>query len=283
MTSPVPVCLRIARVAKVRIHNIIHSRSVSSTVNSDEISHFNRLAASWWDPNGPSRLLHRMNPLRLMFIHSLLPDSPMPKSSRWLEGFSVLDVGCGAGILTENLSRLGAFTDGLDASPEIIKVAKAHLRTDPKLNDENMPNYICCSIHDHDKDKKYDFVTAMEVVEHVDYPATFLKQAAGHVKPGGWLVLSTISRNSLSWLGAIVASEHFFRIVPKGTHSWEKFIKKRELKEYTEKLQDEDGKPWAKEVKTQDCIYDPLSGEWMFTSGMGFPSFNYFFAVRRTI
>jgi polyprenyldihydroxybenzoate methyltransferase/3-demethylubiquinol 3-O-methyltransferase len=253
-----------------------------STVNADEVSHFEGLAASWWDPYGSSRLLHRMNPLRLAFLKSLRSPSQHQESRNWLQGLSVLDIGCGGGILTENLSRLGAKVDGIDASPRAIEVAKAHLRTDPKLNSHNSPNYICGSIQDHANLPKYDLVTAMEVLEHVDYPGTFLSEIAGQVKPGGWLVVSTISRTWLAWLGTIVAAEKVIGIVPPGTHTWGKFIKEAELREHFTGLKDEIGRPWAAEARSRGCMYNPIRGEWQFVDSIGATAVNYFFAVRRT-
>lgn len=254
-----------------------------STINAKEVSHFDRLAATWWDPKGSSRLLHRMNLLRLSFINSLLPQSDLRHHKQWLKGYSVLDVGCGGGILTESLSRLGAATDGLDASPRAIEVAKAHIRTDPKLYTENPPNYICGSIHDHEKDSQYDIVTAMEVLEHVNYPTSFLKQVADHVKPGGWLVISTISRSWQSWLGAIVAAEKIMRIVPPGTHSWDKFINESELREFMRNLKDKNGEPWTRDVRSTECMYNPFRGEWQMVKCSRGPVFNYLFAARRTV
>src|SRR5438046_90153 len=102
--------------APFAIFNCMHIRRVS-TINAEEVFHFDRLAATWWEPEGSSRLLHRMNPLRLSFINSLLPQSDFRDPKKWLKGYSVLDVGCGGGILSESLSRLGAATEGLDASP----------------------------------------------------------------------------------------------------------------------------------------------------------------------
>jgi ubiquinone biosynthesis O-methyltransferase len=224
-----------------------------------------------------------MNPLRLSFINSLLTVPPERGPSKYLQGYRVLDVGCGGGILTENLSRLGATVDGIDASPKAIEVAKAHLRTDPKLILENPPNYICGSIHDHKPNHQYDIVTAMEVLEHVDYPSSFIEELATRVKPGGWLVLSTLSRTWSSWLGAIVASEKILGIVPEGTHSWEKFINESELREYFNGLRNEKGESWATDIKSSQCIYNPLRGEWQFGQGIGNTAFNYFIAARKMV
>jgi polyprenyldihydroxybenzoate methyltransferase / 3-demethylubiquinol 3-O-methyltransferase len=267
------------RTARASLLHIRHRRCISS-VNAEEVSHFDDLAATWWDPNGPSKLLHKMNLLRLQFINTLLPASQTSHPTQWLNGYSVLDIGCGGGILTESLARLGATTYAVDASSKAIEVAKKHLRTDPKLV-ENPPEYVCGSIEEHSLERKYDIVTAMEVLEHVDYPSSFLNRISEHVKPGGWLVVSTISRSWASWLGAIVASEKILRIVPEGTHSWEKFIKERELREFISNLTDDDGGKWATDMKSRGCVYNPLRGEWVFADGPGV--FNYFFAGRRRV
>jgi polyprenyldihydroxybenzoate methyltransferase / 3-demethylubiquinol 3-O-methyltransferase len=251
-----------------------------STINRAEVSHFDHLASSWWDPNGPSRLLHRMNPLRVQFITSLLPPVSAPTNQPLLN-YSVLDIGCGGGILSESLSRLGAQVHGVDASQRAIDAAAAHLRTDPKLSESNPPNYICGSIHNHPTAKLYNLVTAMEVLEHVDYPVDFLDEMARKVKPGGWAVLSTLSRTWLSWLGAVVTAERLIRIVPRGTHSWEKFVNESELRDYYTRLRDSTGHPWAAEVRTRWCGYSPFRGEWEFVDGNGVRAFNYFFAARR--
>jgi polyprenyldihydroxybenzoate methyltransferase / 3-demethylubiquinol 3-O-methyltransferase len=119
----------------------------------------------------------------------------------------------------------------------------------------------------------------MEVLEHVDYPSSFLNQVSEQVKPGGWLVVSTISRNWASWLGAIVASEKILRIVSKGTHSWEKFIQESELREFISNLREDDGEKWAMDIRSRGWVYNPLRREWGFADGVGV--FNYFFAGRK--
>lgn len=275
--------LRATQPARIAARVGAIQRRWISSINAEEVSHFDGLAATWWDPNGSSRLLHRMNPLRLSFITSLLPPTTTQNPTSLLHGQRILDVGCGGGILTESLSRLGAQVTGLDASPKAIQVAQSHILTDPKLSLSNPPSYICGSIHDHAKKEHYDIVTAMEVLEHVDYPGTFLEQVADCVKPGGWLVMSTISRNWTSWLGAIIASERVLRIVPRGTHSWEKFINESELREFIVRMKGEGVKDWAMDVRSKTCMYNPLRGEWHFENGPRKVGFNYFLAVRRAI
>jgi polyprenyldihydroxybenzoate methyltransferase / 3-demethylubiquinol 3-O-methyltransferase len=254
----------------------------ASTVNADEISHFDQLAATWWDPNGSSRLLHKMNPLRLAFILSLLPNPTTRSPSQSLDGYSILDVGCGGGILTESLARLGADVHGIDASPRAIDVARAHARTDPQLLlGKHPPKYSRGSIQDISVDEKYDIVTAMEVLEHVDYPSAFIKGIGDRVKPGGWMVFSTIARNWVSWLGAIVAAEHVLRIVPTGTHSWSKFINEQEMREFLQSWKDESGNPWIRDITARPCIYNPLTGNWQFSGSGKFAAINYFMAAQR--
>ena len=254
-----------------------------STIDPGEVLHFDNLAATWWDPHGSSRLLHRMNPLRLEFIKSLLPVSESSNDSRYLRGYSILDVGCGGGILTESFARLGATTKGIDASSKAVEVAKAHLRTDPILMRDNSPKYDCNTIQGSGLDELYDIVTAMEVLEHVEYPSIFLDDLARRVKPGGWLILSTISRSWTAWAGAIIAAERILRIVPVGTHSWRKFINEPELRDYFAKLKCDRGRQWATVVRTRGCVYSPLRGEWFFTEKQTLGVFNYLVAVRKAM
>ena len=257
-----------------------HSRN-SSTVNFREVSHFDNLATTWWDPNGSSRLLHRMNPLRLSFIKSVL-SLESPTTSKFLKDYSILDVGCGGGILTESLARVGAKVEGIDASPRAIQVAKSHARSDPGFIQDNIPTYTCGSIHDHKSKEAYDIVTAMEVLEHVDYPSVFLDELVTKVKPGGWLILSTIARTYAAWTGSILLAERVLGIVPVGTHQWEKFIREEELREYFGKLRNEKGMPWTKEIRVEWCGFNPLKGEWFFTKAKTPRVFNYFIAIRKT-
>jgi polyprenyldihydroxybenzoate methyltransferase / 3-demethylubiquinol 3-O-methyltransferase len=273
----------------VRLSKIAAKSSVTSgcrllsTVNPQEISRFDDLASTWWDPQGSSRLLHRMNPVRLSFVKSVLGPEAIQDNNRWLKGLSILDVGCGGGILCESLARLGATTHGLDPSRPAINVAKAHLLTDPALCANNPPVYVCGSIQEHELQAKYDIITAMEVLEHIDYPSSFIVELARRVKPGGWLIISTISRTWQAWLGAIIGAERILHIVPSGTHTWNKFIKEPELRQYIDTLRDEEGERWTSDVKTKGIIYDPTRGEWHLTESIGGPVFNYFLAARRAL
>jgi polyprenyldihydroxybenzoate methyltransferase / 3-demethylubiquinol 3-O-methyltransferase len=252
-----------------------------STVNSQEIRHFDELASTWWDPNGSSGVLHRMNALRVGFIKEVLAPTSSSYSRKHLEGHSILDVGCGGGILTESLSRLGAQVEGIDASSRAIMAAQAHARNEPEFGKGTMPMYTCGLIHDLQTSQLYSAVTAMEVLEHVDYPAVFLDELVSKVKPGGWIILSTIARTWTAWVGSIVVAERILCVVPVGTHLWEKFIAENELRDYFHKLRDKRGSAWTAEMLVRWCGYNPLRGTWYFTDTWKPGVFNYFIAVRR--
>lgn len=188
----------------------------SDNVNPDEIKQFNAIGKNWWDPEGPMRMLHRMNPTRLEFInqHSSLKQK------------KILDVGCGAGLLSEAMAKQGATVDAIDMADEVIDAAKQH------ANDHSIPiDYQVANINDWAKTHQthYDIITCLECLEHVPEPNVMIKQCAACLKPGGKLFLSTINRHALAFLGAIVAAEYILRWLPVGTHQYKKFIKPSEL------------------------------------------------------
>ncbi|KAI6091529.1 ubiquinone biosynthesis O-methyltransferase [Hypoxylon rubiginosum] len=248
-----------------------------SSVSPDEVSHFNALASSWWDPQGPSRILHLMNPLRHDFIRSCrssVLDNPPPPST----GLKYLDIGCGGGIFAESAARLSstASVTAIDPSSEVLSVAKAHARRDPALRSKL--TYLNMPIEQLPTPKtpqdSYDVVSVFEVIEHVSYPAQFLDLCTPFIKPGGWLVLSTIARTWMSWLTTNVVAEDLLRIVPRGTHDWRKYINEEELRSHF--LQKRTG--WA-EPRCMGVVYVPGLG-WKEVSGSEKIG-NYFFAVRK--
>lgn len=279
--------------------------STSSSVNPAEVSHFDALASTWWDPHGSSRLLHLMNPLRHDFISSCLASSssspkpnferrtPSPSSSG--NGLRYLDVGCGGGIFAESAARLpgtGSVT-AIDPSGEVIAVAKSHALQDPVFQEEGRLEYLQTSIEDlagsssqttttpsekqqNSTTQQYDVVTLFEVIEHISYPAPFLNSCLPMVKPGGWLVLSTIARTWTSWLTTKVAAEAVLRLVPRDTHDWGKYIDEAELREF---FREKQGWGGAGGMKSMGCIYVPGLGWRMVPGGEGWG--NYFFGVRR--
>jgi 2-polyprenyl-6-hydroxyphenyl methylase/3-demethylubiquinone-9 3-methyltransferase len=193
------------------------TRPGTSIVES-EARHFGGLAADWWDPDGSSAMLHKLNPVRLAYVRDMVDQhwDLDEQGFRPLEGKSALDVGCGAGLLTEPLARLGAVVTGIDASAEVIEAARAHA-----AGTGIAINYLAGGVED--LDGRYDVVTAMEVIEHVADPQRFVDDLARRLGPGGLLIMSTPNRTAWSKLMTITLAEGLGRI-PKDTHDFEKFI-----------------------------------------------------------
>lgn len=193
-----------------------------SNVDNNEVDKFSRLANTWWDPNGELKTLHQVNPLRLEFI----------KKFTNLGNKKVIDIGCGGGILTESLVTQDNDVSGLDASTEAIKVAKEHACQN-KLD----INYINSTIEDFVEQSKADFdvVTCMEMLEHVPDPESIIASISKLVKKDGLFFASTLNRNLKSYLLSIVVAEHILKMVPQGTHQYNKFIKPYELIKTAEK------------------------------------------------
>jgi len=183
---------------------------------------FDSQASSWWDKQGPMRTLHDINPERVDFIQKNSP----------LQNKTVLDIGCGGGILSEALSQLGAQVIGLDISTELIEIARAHSHNLP-----NKPHYIVGEISDFaaKHTNQIDVITCLELLEHVPSPELFIQQASVCLKPGGSVFFSTINRSVKAFLTVIVASEYLFSWIPKQTHQYEKFIQPAELDQYARK------------------------------------------------
>lgn len=258
---------------------IFRSQSTSST-NHEEVTHFNALAASWWEPHGPSRLLHLMNPLRHGFIRSCISQSGVARPS---QPKTYLDIGCGGGIFAESAARLKDTekVTAIDPSSQVISIAKAHARKDPSLADERKLNYLNQSIEDlpvpNIPDEQYDMVSLFEVIEHIDKPSAFLKQCMPFVRPGGWLVGSTIARTWTSWLTTKVVAEYIVRMVPQGTHDWSKYVNPDELEAFFAR---EEGWGANGRMKSSGCMYVPGFG-WKMVNGSQDWG-NYFFGIRRS-
>ncbi len=190
---------------------------MNANVDHDEIARFEALAAQWWDARGDMGPLHVINPVRLRYIE---------QRSGSLRGKTVLDVGCGGGILTEALARAGATTLGIDLAKASIDVALEHAK------DQALPiDYRCISAEDlaAERPQQFDLVCCMEMLEHVPDPAQVVAACAAATKPGGDVILSTINRNPKSYALMIVAAEYALRLVPRGTHEYAKFIRPAEL------------------------------------------------------
>lgn len=199
----------------------------SETVDPSEIGKFDRIAQTWWDPEGEFKPLHRMNPIRLDFIRDQVcaQFGKDPRSMRPLNGLTVVDVGCGGGLLCEPMARMGADILGVDASEEAIGVARDHAAAQG-LDISYRSDTASALVRE---GQQFDVVLAMEIVEHVaDVPA-FLTDVAALAKPGGLVILSTISRTAKSYALAIAGAEYLLRWLPRGTHDWNRFLTPKEL------------------------------------------------------
>ncbi|CAG8467225.1 13944_t:CDS:2 [Cetraspora pellucida] len=225
------------------------SSSQYSTIKEQEILKFGQLAKEWWSPNGPVKLLHSMNPLRISYIRKQLSKhnhkgelykgqengyetAPSCDEQIPFKDLRILDIGCGGGSLV----RLGASVVGADASPENIQIARLHARKDPRLySGPGTLEYECITAEKLlENGESFDVVCAMEIIEHVNHPAKFLKACTELVKPGGHLFLSTISRTPLSYILTILLAERIFGIVPNGTHDFKNYLRPDELQEIIE-------------------------------------------------
>jgi 2-polyprenyl-6-hydroxyphenyl methylase/3-demethylubiquinone-9 3-methyltransferase len=192
-------------------------RKNAASVIPEEIGRFSAQAHAWWDENGPARPLHLMKQPRLDYIEMQLRNV----AGRGLTGLNVLDVGCGAGLMSEALAGKGANVTGIDASEELIEAARAHGKAIKNLN------YRCEAVEN--VTEKFDLVMALEVIEHVNDPAGFVEACAARVAKNGLMIFSTLNRNPKSFLMAIVGAEVVLRWIPFGTHDWRKFIRPSEL------------------------------------------------------
>ena len=196
------------------------------TINKKEIDKFSKLADEWWDPEGKFKPLHNFNPVRLRYIKDTITKKFGNKSEKLpLKDIKILDIGCGGGLLSEPLSRLGAKVTGIDASDRNIKIAKMHLKKS-KLDID----YYCSSPDKFVAKEKFDVVLNMEIVEHVEDIQFFLKCCSKLLKKNGIMFIATINKTLKSYIFAIIGAEYVLRWLPIGTHEWEKFVKPEDLK-----------------------------------------------------
>jgi 2-polyprenyl-6-hydroxyphenyl methylase/3-demethylubiquinone-9 3-methyltransferase len=238
---------------------MVNAKTRASSIDTAEVERFSRMAATWWDPRGPMAALHKFNPVRLAYIR----DQAAARFDRdakkldCLKGLRMLDIGCGAGILSEPLARLGASVVGADPAEENIEAARAHAEATGVTVD-----YRATTAEDlAEVGEKFDVVLAMEVVEHVvDVPA-FVDSCASMVKPGGLLIVATLNRTLKSFALAIVGAEYVLRWVPRGTHQWDKFVKPEELERAIEDA-------GLDVIGERGVIYNPLADRWQLSSDM---------------
>lgn len=193
------------------------SSSTTQNVSQAEIDKFSALASRWWDPESEFKPLHAINPLRLGWVQDIAGS---------LNGKKIVDVGCGGGILAESMAVAGAQVTGIDLADKSLTVARLHsLESGVKVDYQSVSAEDFAAQHA----GQFDVVTCMEMLEHVPDPASIVQACSQMVKPGGWVFFSTLNRNPKSFLFAIVGAEYVLRLLPKGTHSYEKFIKPSEL------------------------------------------------------
>ena len=197
----------------------------SSTINKEEIEKFSKIAEEWWDPEGKFKPLHKFNPIRISYIKdNIIETLKLKNKKKPLEKVKILDIGCGGGLLTEPMKRLGANITGIDASKRNIEIAKIHA----KKNSLKI-NYICASPENLNKNDKFDVILNMEIVEHVDNVEFFLASCSNLLKKNGIMFVATLNKTLKSYLFAIIGAEYFLRWLPIGTHDWEKFVKPDDL------------------------------------------------------
>ena len=197
-----------------------------TSVNKKEIDKFSKMADEWWDPEGKFKPLHKFNPTRIKYIkENIISNFKLKNKSKPLSGISILDIGCGGGLLSEPMSRMGANVTGIDASDKNIKIAKLHSKKN-KLK----INYLCSSPEKLKTMKKFDVILNMEIVEHVEDIDFFLKSCSKLLKKNGLMFIATINKTLKSYIFAIVGAEYVLRWLPIGTHEWEKFVKPEDLK-----------------------------------------------------
>ena len=203
----------------------------TSTINKKEIEKFSQIAEEWWDPLGKFKPLHKFNPIRISYIRDNIVNTlNLKNKKRPLENISILDVGCGGGLLSEPMNRLGAQVVGIDASLRNIEVAKLHA----KKNNLNI-DYYCSTPEKFETSKKFDVILNMEIVEHVEDVDFFLKSCSNLLKKNGIMFVATLNKTLKSYLFAIVGAEYILRWLPIGTHEWEKFVKPKDLIEILKK------------------------------------------------
>ncbi len=203
----------------------------NNTINKEEIEKFNNLSKEWWDPNGKFKPLHKFNPVRIKYIrNTIVNEFAIKNKSKPFSNLKILDIGCGGGLLTEPMCRLGGKLTGIDASERNINIAKIHAKQN-KLN----INYVCASPENLKSKKKYDVILNMEVVEHVNDLNLFIKASSSLLKKNGIMFVATINRTLKSYLLAIVGAEYILNWLPVGTHDWFKFVNPEQLKQICKK------------------------------------------------
>ncbi|HQZ12781.1 MAG TPA: bifunctional 2-polyprenyl-6-hydroxyphenol methylase/3-demethylubiquinol 3-O-methyltransferase UbiG [Devosia sp.] len=231
-----------------------------TTINDAEVEKFVRMADEWWDPNGKLKPLHKINPQRLQYIrdHAISHFGRDSGVRRPLEGLRILDIGCGGGLLSEPMARLGATVVGIDPAEENIRIASVHAEAGGVAVDYRAATSEQLAA----AGEKFDIVLAMEVIEHVDNVPLFVKSCTDLVKPGGLLVMATINRTPRAYALAIVGAEYVLRWLPRGTHDFSKFLTPDEVSALI-------GRNGMRVTDRTGVVYNPLRDEWRHSPDMG--------------
>ena len=226
-----------------------------NSVNKKEIEKFSKMAAEWWDPSGKFKPLHKFNPIRIRYIKENIINSFKLKSKKKpLDNINILDIGCGGGLLSEPMRRLGANVTGIDASSKNINIAKLHAKKN-KLK----INYLCSSPEKLKIQKKFDVILNMEIVEHVEDIHFFINSCSKLLKKNGLMFVATLNKTLKSYLFAIIGAEYVLRWLPIGTHDWEKFVKPEDLKKILNKNN-------LKLERLDGMNFNIISDEWSVSS-----------------
>ncbi|MDP3746172.1 MAG: bifunctional 2-polyprenyl-6-hydroxyphenol methylase/3-demethylubiquinol 3-O-methyltransferase UbiG [Phenylobacterium sp.] len=246
--------------------------AAATSIDPEEVERFSRIAAEWWDPRGKFAPLHKFNPVRLSFIReqALVRFGRDASARKPFEGLRLLDIGCGGGLLSEPMTRLGFAVTGVDASQRNIGTASAHAAEQGLSID-----YRASTAEDllAAGEPAFDVILNMEVIEHVADPRAYLRDCAALLAPGGLMIVATLNRTLKAFALAKVGAEYVLRWVPAGTHDWNKFLKPAELRGFLE------GEPVAVQGPF-GVAYDPLGGRWSRSSDC---DINYMMTVTRDV
>ena len=225
---------------------------MTSTINKEEIQKFSKLADEWWDVRGKFKPLHMFNPIRIEYITDKIKQHFKIKDEEvnFLKGLNILDIGCGGGLISEPMARLGGTVTGIDASEKNIKVAKLHSEKN-KLK----INYLNKSPEELENKDKFDIILNLEIVEHVDNVGLYIESCYNLLKKDGLMFTATLNRSFMSYLKAIIGAEYIMRWLPIGTHDWNKFLKPEELEK---QLQD---KKFSM-VEIKGLEFNPFLNKW---------------------
>jgi 2-polyprenyl-6-hydroxyphenyl methylase/3-demethylubiquinone-9 3-methyltransferase len=238
---------------------MVNSKARAASIDNAEVERFSRLAADWWDVHGPMAALHKFNPVRLAYIRdqAAVQFDRDPKKLDCLKGLRMLDIGCGGGILSEPLARLGAEMVGADPAEKNIAIAAAHAEDSGLTIDYRATTAEALA----EAGETFDVVLAMEVVEHVVDVNEFVAICASMVKPGGLMIAATLNRTLKSFALAIVGAEYVLRWLPRGTHQWDKFVKPSELELAFESAS-------LQVTGERGVVYNLLADRWQLSSDM---------------